>query len=174
VLGWRSRIDGRVHGVAVAIQGGQRFDVTTTLKADLMAKFPDETTAIEAYFEAVRQEQAAAGPFFVGMLLSCLLPTGLGGWMWSKLGSQHMKISDQTVATALGRLTSNAELRGLLAYHYGNYGLPPSEASFAIHGMVSCFPFVSPQFSPRRGNAGVYTRARQINLPNRTKSCPHP
>lgn len=126
------------HPVAsVAIHGGKRFGVSTSLRDDLKARFPAETEAIDGYFEAVEEEQKYAGPYFAGMLLSCLLPKSFGKWLWSVMGSRHVKISNQTVASVLDRLTDNHDLRGLLTYHYGNYGLPPSEASFAIHGMVN-------------------------------------
>eukprot|EP00038_Savillea_parva_P015815 m.221908 g.221908 ORF g.221908 m.221908 type:complete len:602 (-) comp32216_c0_seq1:60-1865(-) len=121
----------------VAIQGGRRFNVTPSLKRDLKARFPDEVDAINGYFDAVARGQAAAGPYFAGMLLSCLLSFGVGDWIKSIMQKTYFETSDKTVADVLKGLTDNEELRGLLVYHYGNYGLPPSEASFAIHGMVA-------------------------------------
>ena len=57
------------------------------------------------------------------------------------MGRAHVAISNETVADVLGRITSNVDLRGLFAYHWGNYGLPPSQASWAIHAMVRmCLP----------------------------------
>ena len=53
------------------------------------------------------------------------------------MGGAHLRISDQTVAEVLDGLTSNAQLKGFLTYMHGDYGLPPSKASFAIHSMVA-------------------------------------
>ena len=78
----------------------------------------------------------------IGLILSLFsftpgFPQSVGDWLRSAMGRAHVALSNETVADVLGRLTSNEELRGLFAYHWGNYGLPPSEASWAIHAMVS-------------------------------------
>jgi phytoene dehydrogenase-like protein len=41
-----------------------------------------------------------------------------------------------TVSQALDKVTQNKALRKLLTYNWGNYGLPPSKASWAMHCMV--------------------------------------
>jgi hypothetical protein len=100
----------------VTVHGGKRFDIKASYREDLLRAFPEETAAINGYFDAIVQHQTAATPNFVGRLLACLLPKSIGEWARSKLGKKHREISDKTLANVLDGLTNNVELRGLLSY----------------------------------------------------------
>jgi hypothetical protein len=60
-------ITGGVRGVPIT-----RFDVKSSLRQDLIKRFPNEANAIDAYFAEVKKQQVAAAGFFVGMLLSAV------------------------------------------------------------------------------------------------------
>ena len=48
-----------------------------------------------------------------------------------------MKVAEKTTREVLAGLTSNTRLQAVLAGQYGDYGLPPKDASFFIHAMVA-------------------------------------
>lgn len=147
----------------VTINGGKRFDIKPSFRDDLLKAFPDETDAINGYFAEMARQQAAAAPFFLGRLLDCLLPWGIGGWFRRSLGRKHLEISDQTLASVLDRLTDNIELKGLLGYLWGDHGLPPGATSFAVHSMVRSSPRAPPSLPSWRTHTSLKIYKRWLN-----------
>ena len=129
------------------------------LRAALIASFPAEARAIDRYFAAVASQQAAAGLFFAHKAIAGWLPTccKLNKLIAGCMGCRHFAISDRTVSEVLASLTTNAELISVLTYHWGNYGLPPSEASFAMHAMVANHYFEGGAY-PTGGSAEIARR----------------
>ena len=144
----------------VAYVGETRFDVKPTwaeIRADLVARFPDEARAIDEYQRDVVQTRDMA----VGWMFSRLPAEASGApsrtsAVLSKIrrmaGSTTDKHKDphgqwgaaefrrrarMTVEARLTQLTSNAQLRYLLTYAWGKYGLPPQAASWAAHCLVA-------------------------------------
>ena len=132
----------------IALLGGEngsevkRFELLSgrdRLEAALVAQYPAEKAAIRHYFELIVAHQLNGGIFFGHKVISGFFPN------WPKLRSmlrqamcgRYWAISDQTVQQVLDGLTDNSELKGILACQWGDYGLGPKQASFAMHSMVS-------------------------------------
>lgn len=79
--------------------------------------------------QEVRQICRASQLYFVGKLL----PWPLSSW----LQRSFLRYSDETTQHALDRLfPGNHLLHAAVCYLYGDYGLPPSKASWVIHALV--------------------------------------
>ena len=164
-----------------AIISGEKFEMPEgkqNLAAFLNARFPKEASAIKRYFEIVAHEQETAPLFYAWKILAGLLPAWIIDWLKPKMAAAHIKISDRTVTEALDELTENKVLQAALTYHYGNYGLPPSNASLAIHAMVANHYFEGGAYpeggaaefarriipAVRKNQGGVLVRARVRSL----------
>ena len=122
------------------IIGDETFDFPKgedQLKAALIGRFPDEAVAIERYFELVHRVLACLPRYFTEKALPPFLSMFLGPF----LRRAFLRYSDKTLAQVLEELTQNQRLRAVLSAQCGDYGLPPSEASFAIHAMVASHYF---------------------------------
>ena len=95
--------------------------------------FPGEAAAIEGYVERVRSCSRAGAPFYLERALPSLASRFVGGAMRRAL----LRDADRTTAQVLGSLTRNRELTAVLTGQYGDYGLPPSQSSFAMHAAVT-------------------------------------
>ncbi len=121
--------------VDTVVVGGERYPYMVGRQRwrDAMVEaFPGEAGAIDRYLEVVRETVRATGPFFTASALP-RPAQWLTGW---KLRRPFLKWSDRTVAEVLDGLTENALLRAVLTAQWGDYGLPPSRASWAVHAMV--------------------------------------
>ena len=138
----------------VAVVGEERLGMPTgkaRLRAALETRFPDEKRVIDAYFDAIAEQQACAGLFFVGRMVLSLCPwrlAWLGRPLAQKMSAAHYALSDQTVAQALDSigLARHTPLRDFLTYLWGDYGLTPAHASWAIHCMVANHYFNGARF----------------------------
>ncbi|HEX4070138.1 MAG TPA: NAD(P)/FAD-dependent oxidoreductase, partial [Planctomycetaceae bacterium] len=122
------------------IIGDETFDFPKgeeNLKAALVGRFPDEAGAIERYFELVHRVQSCLSRYFTEKALPPFLSMSLGPF----LRRAFLRYSDRTLAQVLDGLTGNKQLKAVLSAQCGDYGLPPSEASFAIHAMVASHYF---------------------------------
>ncbi|MEZ4462681.1 MAG: NAD(P)/FAD-dependent oxidoreductase [bacterium] len=123
-----------------AIVGDFSFDFRKgrkNLVADLKAAFPDEHDAIDAYFARVKEATQASGMFF----LEKLLPPAISALIGGQVTANFDKIASKTTEEVLDGLTDNALLRAVLTTQWGDYGLPPSRSSFAMHAMVAAHYF---------------------------------
>ncbi len=119
----------------VAIIDGKRYDFVAGSEAQIkqwIAYFPKEEKAIRAYWAKVREAVEAQQNFFAERALPSPLSTLMGGLMKRKF----LKHASQTVHQVLRQLTANEDLITMLCAQCGDYGLPPGEASFAIHALV--------------------------------------
>lgn len=94
--------------------------------------FPDEEKAIREYYDLVKTIGANYTTFFSERTMPFWLSKTIGHFMRRKF----YKYSQKTTAEVLKSLTSNEKLIAVLCAQCGNYGLAPSESSFAIHGMI--------------------------------------
>ena len=53
-----------------------------------------------------------------------------------RMRSGFLKYASKTTLEVLQGITSNKKLIAVLTGQYGDYGLPPSQSSFAMHAMV--------------------------------------
>lgn len=102
------------------------------LKAALKSYFPGEERAIESYFSLVKQAVEASSAHF----LEKLLPPFLSRIIGSTLTQNFDVIAARTTREVLEELTSNERLIAVLCGQWGDYGLPPSKSSFAMHAML--------------------------------------
>ena len=126
-------------------------------RARLIERFPEEGEAIRRYFRDLRaaalwhvlaiQQQAAPAP--LAALLARL----------RRLGAAK---ATQTTGEYLSRNFKSPQLRTLLAAQWGDYGLPPSESAFAMHGLVASSYFAGGWFP--RGGAGRIARTFETGI----------
>lgn len=94
---------------------------------------PDDQRAIDDYVDAVKKANASSRTFFVEKALPPLVSKFSGYF----LRASYMKYAERTTLDVMREITRNQELIGVLTAQYGDYGLPPSQSSFAIHAMVA-------------------------------------
>ncbi len=99
--------------------------------------FPAETDAIRRYVSLCREVAHAGQSFF----LERALPEKLAGLAGPLLRRRFLSFARRTTLDVLRGLTANPELIAVLAGQYGDYGLPPSGSSFAMHAMVAAHYF---------------------------------
>uniref|UniRef100_A0A0B7B8V7 Amine oxidase domain-containing protein n=1 Tax=Arion vulgaris TaxID=1028688 RepID=A0A0B7B8V7_9EUPU len=105
---------------------------------NLIDQFPTEKDAILKYRDLV---QDAAGSFISVVILK-LLPRRLVSFL-VKTGLPRLVMTffrkgyaTRTVQEVLDELTNNQELKLVLCYIYGDYGLAPRDAPFALHAAI--------------------------------------
>ncbi|MEH2114473.1 phytoene desaturase family protein [Nostoc sp.] len=100
-------------------------------QSDLIQRFPREQTAIRRYFKDVQKAAFWFGAHSMLELFPVLLHPLLRRFV------RHFgAIARQTTQHYLNRHFQDAQLKALLASQWGNYGLPPSQSCFGIHGAI--------------------------------------
>lgn len=94
--------------------------------------FPGEREAIEAYVGLVLAVRRAATPFFAERVLPAHVAAVLG----KRMRGNFERFAARTTREVVEDLTANQKLVAVLTGQYGNYGLPPSQSSFAVHAML--------------------------------------
>jgi len=95
--------------------------------------FPKDSKAVDLYMDAVAEVIASFGRFILTKALPTPMIPLLYPWL-AKEFTRHTKIS---VYDKLLSFTSNKELIGALCGQCPDYGLPPRQASFAMHALVA-------------------------------------
>ncbi|MCC6765785.1 MAG: NAD(P)/FAD-dependent oxidoreductase [Deltaproteobacteria bacterium] len=103
------------------------------LRAELVRRFPSETGAIDRYFALVHRACAAIQDFFA----TKAFPRLIGAVVKPMARRRFFRLADRTTREVLRELTANEKLIGVLTGQFGDYGLPPSRSSFAIHALVT-------------------------------------
>ncbi len=101
-------------------------------RAALKAHFPAQRDAIDRYIDLVRAAVRSSQRFFVEKALPPTLARFVGGY----LRGAAEPFARATVRDVLTQLTPDARLRGVLAGQWGDYGLPPAQASFFMHALL--------------------------------------
>jgi len=94
--------------------------------------FPGSRNVLDNYLELVSKTVSASLTFFESKALPPAVDV-IAGWAMRR---RFHSFSDRTVGQVLDDLTDDPLLRTVLTAQYGDYGLPPSRASWAIHAMV--------------------------------------
>ncbi|GMH86537.1 hypothetical protein TrVE_jg4677 [Triparma verrucosa] len=101
---------------------------------DLVAKFPREKEAIEKYIEMVIKCNKSADLHFFGKLFHPIMEKIID----VTLGGKFQSLASRTVQDVMDELFEDEMLKAILMGQFGDYGMPPSTASFFIHaGIVS-------------------------------------
>lgn len=106
---------------------------TRAFKEMLFKEFPGEEEAIEKYLKLLFEVNAANKTYYMEKVMPKFIRTIASGWMRSKLQKFYSKTTYDTIR----ELTSNEKLIGVLSAQFGDYGMPPKQSSFAIHGVVA-------------------------------------
>ena len=100
--------------------------------ARLKSVFPGEVAAIDAYFAACANAQRAV----VALMAAKAMPGPIAAMMrWIYAGRVRRALGS-SVADAV-RNFRDARLAAVLAARWGDYGLSPSQAPFALHALVT-------------------------------------
>jgi len=116
--------------------GGFRIDFPDDphqFRANLVAAFPEEEEAIDAFLLEVRE---VAGTMR-GYLATRTLPRRLVGAVEWLLARDARRFLEQRTADRLAELTDDPKLRTVLAAQWGYCGATPSRSSFAVQALVT-------------------------------------
>jgi phytoene dehydrogenase-like protein len=116
---------------------------------DLKDRYPDQTEAIEAWIQALRDGREAmlkvfptrAMPKFAGDILDWWNRHAIAKWC------------ARTTREVIDDLTNNPELAAVMAAQWGDHGGRPSKASFAMHALISGAYLPSGSWYPVGGSA---------------------
>jgi len=114
---------------------GRRWDYVAgreNWRQRMYGYFPGEETAIDRWLELVSEATRGARSFFAEKAMPVLPALFAGPWM--RRG--FLRHSDRTLGEVLDELTDDPTLKAVLAAQFGDHGLPPAQASFAIHAMI--------------------------------------
>jgi len=94
--------------------------------------FPEERAAIDHYLDLVREAIGGARSYFAEKALPGPVSWVAGPWM----RRAFLRHSGRTLGDVLDETTDDPNLKAVLAAQFGDHGLPPNQASFAIHAMI--------------------------------------
>jgi all-trans-retinol 13,14-reductase len=103
------------------------------VRAALVARFPAEERAIDAYLAAVAAVVAASYRFNTEKALPGPLAWAAGPYLRRKF----VRWAGRSTREVLESLTRDQRLIGILTAQWGDYGLPPGRSSFAVHALVA-------------------------------------
>ncbi|MBK9036994.1 MAG: NAD(P)/FAD-dependent oxidoreductase [Myxococcales bacterium] len=96
------------------------------------AYFPHATAAIDRYLQLIRETVHASRKFF----MEKALPSTLGAVASPLLRWPALRHARRTVREVLATITDDRRLTAVLAGQYGDYGLPPAQASWFMHALL--------------------------------------
>lgn len=137
----------------------RQYDIIAKRTEESLAEqFPDEKEGIEKFFEMARKANKAfeQGNLFKALprpLTSFLVKTGLHRWF----DGGFSKYSRLTVEEVVESLTDNADLRAVLEYMGGDYGVPANKAPFSLHAMIY-LAYCGGAFYPTGGPGQIPTK----------------
>ena len=94
---------------------------------------PKDQQSIDNYVDLLFKVADASRSYFAEKSMPPIV-SKLGG---SFMRKKYTKYAEKTVYETLKEITDNEKLIGVLTGQYGDYGLPPKQASFAIHAAVA-------------------------------------
>jgi all-trans-retinol 13,14-reductase len=147
-------------------------------KQMLKNEFPGEEAAIDKYVQLLFEVNAANRTFYMEKVMPNFIRKIASGWMRGKL----TKYSSKTTYDTIKELTNNEELIGVLSAQFGDYGMPPKQSSFAIHGVVArhylnggaypiggsaeIFKTMAPLITKRGGNTLTNADVKEVIIEN--------
>ncbi len=118
----------------ILVEGG-RFDLVSgeeAFRESLRQSFPTETAAIDRYLSTIHACNRWSTLYSAEKAIPAPLASVAGGLM----RAPYMRWARRTTREVLEGLTRNPELIGVLTGQWGDYGLPPSQSSFAAHATI--------------------------------------
>ena len=117
------------------IIGNDRYELPAGRKAfreAMVGYFPARAQEIDTYLARIHATVKKAMPFFGEKLL----PGPLSKLVGPLLRWPAMREARRTVKDVMAEITSDPRLTAVLTGQYGDYGLPPGQASFFMHAML--------------------------------------
>lgn len=110
------------------------FKGKENFKINLKQQFPaqEDQDAIENYVDLVYKVTRTVQPYFAQKMLPKPVDFFLGGMLRKKF----LKYASQSTLSVLKQLTKNEKLIAVLCGQFGDYGVAPSESSFAMHAVL--------------------------------------
>ncbi len=105
----------------------------SNFKKALKKHFPKEAAAIDSYVELVFKVSKASRSYFAEKAVPPLLQKFMG----AKMRKPYLEYASRSTLSVLEELTTDKELIKVLTGQYGDYGLPPSQSSFAMHVSIA-------------------------------------
>ncbi len=118
------------------ILGDQSFDFVTgrdNFTANLKEWFPRREKQIDRYMELIDQVGRTSFRYWSEKAL----PAPLAALLGSAARRPFMRYATRTTREVLEPLLDDATLMGVVTGQWGDYGLPPSQSSFAMHAIVA-------------------------------------
>jgi len=126
--------------------GNKTYDFVkgvSNFKDKMKEYFPNDGEAIDKYVDLVFAVSKASRKFYAEKAMPSMMQSLVG----SSMRKSYLKYATRTTLSVLNELTDNQELIKVLTGQYGDYGLPPSRSSFAMHVSIAkhyfqggCFP----------------------------------
>ena len=116
--------------------GKERYELRAGREAfveTLAERFPGERETVRDYLRLLSEANRAITPFF----FERALPRRSAALTSRLLARRARPYFEQTVDAVLRPRIKNPALYDVLTAQWGDYGLPPSQASFAMHAMVA-------------------------------------
>jgi len=107
-----------------------------TLLSDLIVNFPEEEQAIKKYFQDVEKAGKWLGRYNAFSVVPPYIKT-----VTDLISRNSFDYSKTTLKEYLDENFTDSKLKAVLASQWGDYGLPPSKASFVIHAVVASHYF---------------------------------
>ncbi len=136
--------------------------------------FPAEAVAIDRYLRLIHKVSKWSRLYFAEKALSGVGASVLGPLM----RAPFLRWAKRTTGEVLSELTDDRELIAVLTAQFGDYGLPPSQSSFAMHAMLArhylrggCYPVggssviaagIAPVIEAAGGKILYYADVREI------------
>ncbi len=113
--------------------------------AELIERYPHEEKALKRYFRDLERCQKRNILDFTAKFLPGLR------FFLGPLLLANRRLALQTTGSYLDQHFQDSQLKALLVTHWGDYGLPPSQSSFAIHALITTHYFEGAWF-PQGGS----------------------
>jgi all-trans-retinol 13,14-reductase len=116
--------------------GSESFDYMKgedAFRERMIQYFPEERAAITEYLRLVKKANRTSSTYY----LKNALPSWLAKLLYKRLTTPFLHYASQTTEDVLRGLTRNQKLIAVLTGQWGDYGLPPSQSSFAMHALVA-------------------------------------
>lgn len=116
--------------------GSEAFDYVKgedAFRERMIQYFPEEKEAIIEYLKLIKNVNRSSSLYY----MEHALPPWLSRLLHKSLTSSFLSYASQTTEEVLLRLTQNRKLIAVLTGQWGDYGLPPSQSSFAMHALVA-------------------------------------
>ncbi|XP_076820547.1 all-trans-retinol 13,14-reductase-like [Clavelina lepadiformis] len=122
----------------------------------LLQLFPGEAKAIDQYFRLLHKCRSASTVFVIIKMLPIFLLKALIFLKLHKIFFPGFNyLTRRSVKDILDNLTTNKDLKAVLAYPWGDYGVFPSESCFLMHGMLLNHMLRTGGFYPKGGASEI-------------------